>query len=363
MLMTCTPAILNPDGLQEVEQENETSILGTLVHGLCEKLVSTGSYDLGELRQRLNESDFERASVLFNNFLRVWGVASVHMRRPEVEVDFNVELPHCILTGHIDCRHVDADRAFILDYKTGRQHEDHFHQMAAYAFGTWAQSGKPESYTVYVTTVYLEDNTVTPYEFTAAQLREWEAEVGIKLLDLRYVAGRKCAFCRLQDTCPAYKVYAANARDFLLNNPNIPAPTWDAMTPEDRGALVDAMYVLEKAIDRVKLGLRNQVKKAGSVDIGGGKEYVLVETKDFHLDVETAMPILSKRLGRKTVERNARLPLHVVMEEVGFRAPKGNKAKAKQALFEELDAAGAIVRSSSTKMWRRPKGEQQLETP
>lgn len=362
MLMTCAPAVLNPDGLQVVEQENDTALLGTLVHGLCEKLVATGSYDLGQLRQRLNDADFTRASILFNNFLALWRVASVHMRRPEVEQAFNVELSHCFLTGHIDCRHVDASRAFILDYKTGRQHEDHQHQMAAYAYGTWAHAGKPETYTVYVTSVYLEDNAVKPYEFTTAQLLEWEQEVAVKLMDMRYTAGRKCAFCTLQDTCPAYAVYGANARAFLLANPNIPAPTWEAMTPDDRGALVDAMYVLEKSIDRVKLGLRNLVKSAGSLDVGAGKEYALVETSERQIDVAKAMPILIARIGKLAVARNSRLPLEDVLQEFSFKAAKGKKTQARKELFEELDAAGAIIRTKSTRMWRRPKGEQTLET-
>lgn len=362
MLMTCTPAILNPDKLQVVEQENETSLLGTLVHGQCENLVATGSYDLEGLRQRLNEADYDRASMLFSNFLSVWRVASVHMRRPEVEQDFNVELTHCILTGHIDCRHVEPTRAFILDYKTGRQHEDHYHQMASYAYGTWAQQDYPAPYTVYVTSVYLEDNAVKPYEFTNGQLEEWAAELSAKILDTHYMTGRKCAFCTLQDTCPAYAVYGANARAFLLANPNIPAPTWEAMTPEDRGALVDAMYVLEKSIARVKLGLRNQVKKAGSLDVGEGKEYALVETNERQIDVTKAMPVLVARIGKQAVARNSRLPLDAVLTEFAAKAAKGKKAIARKDLLEELEAVGAIVHSKSTRMWRRPKGEQTLET-
>lgn len=361
-LMTCTPSVLNPDGLQVVEQENETALLGTLVHALCEKLVMTGAYDLADLKQRLNEADYDRASLLFNNFLAVWRVASVHMRRPVAEWDFRVELSHCILTGHIDLHYAEQDRAFVLDYKTGRQHEDHYHQMAAYAYGIWAGQGKPENYTVYVTSVYLEDNAVKPYTFTTAQLLEWEKELAVKIMDLRYTAGRKCAFCQLQDTCPAYRVYGANARAYLMENQNIPMPTWEAMTPEDRGALVDAMYVLEKAIDRVKLGLRNLVRERGAVDISGGKEYVLVETKERQIDTEKALPILKARIGAAAIRRHSRIPLDAVLSEFAAKAAKGKKTVARKELFEELDKAGAIVHSTTTRMWRRPKGEQVLNS-
>lgn len=363
-LMTCTPAVLNPDGLVAVEQENETALLGTLVHALCQKLVDTGSYDLMSIKDRLNEADFDRAGMLFNNFLTVWREAQPYMKKPQTEVAFDVELSHCRLTGHIDCIHFDPARAFVLDYKTGRTHEDHYHQMAAYARGAWELAGKPPAFTVYVTVVYLEDNAVHNYTFSVENLREWEQEFEGKLRDTRYVAGRKCAHCTLQGSCPAYRDYGragiALLGEFTVEGVGTPT-NWETLTPEERGNIVDHIYVVEKAIDRVKLTLRNTVKSKGSVDIGGGKEYVLIEQEEKQVDARRALPVLENHIDGDAIKRHVRLPLDAVLSEYAAKAARGQKTVARKELFAKLDAAGAIVRTKITKMWRRPKGEKTLE--
>jgi hypothetical protein len=119
--------------------------------------------------------------------------------------------------------------------------------------------------------------------------------------------------------------------------------------------------VLEKAIDRVKLTLRNKVRSKGSVDIGGGKEYVLIEQEEKQLNVKKAMKVLAKRIGDPVALGIARIPLNEVLTAFGNKAPRGQKQQARKQLFEELDAAGAVVRAKTTKMWRRPKGEKILE--
>lgn len=364
MLMTCTPSVLNPDGLQVVESENETATLGTLVHGLCEELVKTGAVDLEAVKNRVTPEEYERAASLFNNFLTVWGQASRHMTRPITEKFFEVDMVTWWLSGHIDCYHVEKDRAFVLDYKTGRTHEDHYHQMAAYAFLVWTNAGEASNYTVHVSAVYLEDNAIHPYTFTADDLKKWANEVTAKLGDLRYTTGRKCALCTLQDTCPAYKVFASNAVRLFADiheNEYSDLPRWADLEPHERGEVVDKLYVIDKALDRVRLSLRNEVKAKGSVDIGGGKEYALVESEDRVIDVEKAIPILAKRIGAATVHRNSRLPLDSVLSAYAAKAAKGQKGRARKELLEELEAAGAVQKIKSTKMWRRPKGEKTLE--
>jgi RecB family exonuclease len=354
MFMTCNPSVLNPDNLPVVEVENETAMVGTLVHGLAESLVKTGSMELAPLKQRLSEEDYERAGMMVRNFLDVWREAALFIQQPQTELALSAELSHVHLTGTIDVCHIGAKAAYILDYKTGRQHEDHYHQMAAYAFLVWDRAGRPQRYTVLVTTVYLEDKSLTPYTFTPSDLEAWEQEVAKKVLDTRYTAGRKCAFCRLQDSCPAYRVYGTNALKMLADFPEndyASLPSWQSLSPEDRGSIVDQMYVVEKAIDRVKLSLRNTVKSKGRVAVGPKMEYVLVEEEHKQIDTRKALPILLKRIGKQGIDGVSRLPLDEVLTAYAARAAKGQKTKARKELFEELDAAGAVVRAKSTKMF------------
>lgn len=358
LFMVCSNAILNPDKLQAVETENEPALVGTLVHNEAQRMVDTGAYDLAGIKQRVNDADYTRSQMLFNNFLDVWREAKDFMHNPVTEWGFSVELANLVLTGHIDVHALEATRAFVLDYKTGRQHEDHYHQMAAYAYGVWDKAGRPDGFTVYVTSVYLEDKTVTPYIFTTDQLREWAKTVEQQVSMQRYTAGRKCAFCPLQGSCPAYRTFTTGALAVL--NDDV-AVAWEEMTEEERGGLIDRMYVIEKAIDRIKLSLRNLVRGRGAVDIGGGKEYVLVEQVEKQVDPEKALPILLESIGQGGFIRSAKLSLDAVLTAHASRAGKGLKMKARKELFEKLDKAGAIVRVKTTKMWRRPKGESVME--
>jgi hypothetical protein len=57
----------------------------------------------------------------------------------------------------------------------------------------------------------------------------------------------------------------------------------------------------------------------------------------------------------------ATLNLNEVLDAFAARAARGGKTTARNELFRELDAAGAVVRIKSTKMARRPKGEKTLE--
>lgn len=361
--MSCTNAVLNPHNLQVVETENEPAVVGTIVHALCQSLVETGAYDLTTLNG-LSEADQDRGRMMFNNFLTVWQEARLHMTSPHVEVQFEVELSHCVLTGHIDCLSIQPARAFILDYKTGRQHEDHYHQMAAYAMGLWVQAGKPENFVIYVSTVYLEDTAVHPYTFTPDSLRQWEAMVAAQIVQQRYTVGRKCAVCSLQDSCPAARYYAASIITLLGNlheSEYTDLPSWESLSPEDRGAIVDKMYMLDKSLDRLRLSLRNHVKSKGAVDIGGGKEMAIIEQEERTVNASAAIPILLNRIGPSAVTQVSRLPLEAVLTAYAAKAAKGRKTQARNELLAELEAAGAIQKSKSTKMFRRPVGEKVLK--
>jgi len=361
MLMVCTNSIMNPDGILPVENETETSLLGTIIHSLCQSIVDTGSFDLMSYKDRLNQEDFDRASMCVSNFMTAWRQASLYMKTPQTEVEFEVELAHVIVTGHIDNLQLDPARAFILDYKTGRMHEDHYHQMAAYAYGAWDKAGRPPIFNVFVTTIYLEDNSIQNYEWDVAGLLAWEREVSVQVLQLRYTAGRKCAFCPLQGGCPAYRSWGAGAVGIFSDDITVPAKTWEEMTPEERGDLVDKMYVIKKAIDRANLGLRNLVKSTGAVDVGDGKEYVLVEEEQKQVNSRIALPILTTYLGKEVVTNNTQLSLDAVLGAYSQRAARGQKTAARKELFEILEKAGAITRVKQTKMWRRPIGEKTLE--
>lgn len=361
LLMTCSNAVLNPDNLRFVESANEMADVGTHVHALAETLVNTGSFDLESVKDRMSVQDYDRAGKLMRNFLRLWNEAKKTMTAPKTEFFHEAELSNCIISGHIDLSSMGAKVAYILDYKAGRQHEDHYHQMGAYSFLLWDKAGRPTTYTIHTTVAYLEDLSLHPYTFTASDLVTWEKEIAAQVLQVRYTAGRKCALCPLSSTCPAYRAYFTGAVGIFNDETAFPGTSWEEMTPDQRGELIDKMYAVGRAIDRAKLGLRNLVRSKGSVDISNGKEMTLVEDATLFLDTARALPVLDKRVGRGTVMKYARIPLDEMLTVFSNKAAKGQKIKARSALLEELQAAGAVVRAASTKMFRRPKGEKVME--
>lgn len=361
-LMTCTPSVIHPEGAVPVEGENETALLGTLVHALCETVVETGEYDVQTLQQRLSDADYGRAMMLFTNFLDVWNQARKFMVDPKVEWygEATLDIPEELrVTGHIDVHQAYDDRAYVMDYKTGRQHENHYHQMAAYAFLIWNAQHRPFPYTVYVTAVYLEDKTTQSYTFTPDSLNKWAAEVVQKVGDRRFVVGRKCSFCTIQGSCEAYRTYVSGAIGAIEGGPWGDVKVWERMEPEDRGQLADAIYVAEKAIDRAKFGLRMAVRKQGALDLGKGQQYELIDQTERGVDAGKARKVLAKVLPEW--EAHARFRLDDLLTEYARRAPRGEKGKYKKELLDKLADAGAIITATSTKMYRRPKNETKLD--
>jgi hypothetical protein len=360
--MTCTNSVIHPEGMIPVEGDNETARLGTMVHALAESVVRTGEYDLTPLRNELSDSDFARAMMLTANWLDVWSRIKPFMTDPVVEKYLECTVQYkgepVTLTGHIDVHQAYSDRAFIVDYKTGRQHENHYHQMAGYAYLVWADQGYPADYTLYVTAVYLEDKTTQSYTFTADSINAWSLELLAKVEDRRFVVGRKCAFCLVQGSCEAYRSYVGGSIAALSAAPH-DLKQWEEMDAVDRGELADRMYVVEKAIERAKLGLRQSVRKRGSLDMGKGYQYELVESEERGVNASKAVKVLKRNLP--DWEKHARFRLDDILVAYTRNVPRGEKGRAKAALLAELEKAGAIFTAKSTKMYRRPKNEKVLD--
>lgn len=361
LFMTCTPAILNPDKLTLTDQSNEQSENGTLVHGLTEDYVRTGSYDIEALKKRMSNEDYDRTGRLMRNFLKMWKEAKDYFPNPETESYLKAETERLTISGHIDVLSLSAGQAYLLDYKTGRQHEDHYHQLAGYAFLVWDKAGRPREYVVNASAIYLEDLSVHAYRFTADAIIKWVKEIDAKALDLRYVVGRKCAGCHLNSECKAHDAYIKGTLRTFNDETTVPGKTWQQLKPVQRGEMLDRIYVVERAIDRAKLGLRNIVRAKGSLDIGDGKEMVLVDDTSTFLDTRRALPVLQKKLGADAIAQVARLPLDDVLTAYSRRASKGRKMKAREDLLAMLEKANAVIRVVTTKMFRRPKNEKKLE--
>jgi len=368
--MTCAPSELNPEKFQEVHLEIEPAELGTLVHDFAERIVKTAEYSVEELKAR-RPQDMERAELLIRNFYTVWEEAKQALDHPQTELYREATLVEndavkIVLTGHIDLCQVGPNSALILDYKTGRLHDNHYHQIAGYSFLLWDYAGRPDNFTVSVSVVYLEDLSITNYSFTADELRKWQAEVIAKTSDTRYTVGKKCAFCKIQGSCPAYREYTQAAiRFFQSDDAQKGRVAWTEAEPDERGSLVDVMYVVKKGAERVTDSLKAALqgkKGEASLDLGGGTVYTKIVRKDKVLKVEKALPILRDRFKQELIDDITTIKLSDVLDLVAQFAPPRGKGKAKAEFLDKLTAAGAVVEVQNERFERRNATEQKLGT-
>lgn len=371
-LMVCSPSVLNPEGWPDVEQEIKPAALGTAVHEFAERIVATNTYDTAELEGRFpDKADQERANLLISNFFTIWQEAKQVMTDPKTELEHEATLVNddnykIKLTGHIDLCQVNANGAIILDYKTGRSHEDHYHQIAGYAYLLWDYAGRPAEFDVQVSVVYLEDLSIQNYSFSADGLDKWQKDVYSKVKDTRYVVSRKCGVCGLNASCPT----AAADRDFTFkflmgDDAQKGKVSWMSMTPEERGVLIDRMYVIKKGLEKVEISLKaamaGQKKSINRLDIGKGMVYERVKMRSKVLNTRKALPLLRKRFSSDLLDELYTLKLDDVLALVAKFAPRGKKVEARNEWLAKLAEAGAIEESSWEKFSRRPKNELQHE--
>lgn len=364
-LMTCTPSTITPDGMVAVHNEVDAAGLGTLVHEFAQRIVDSGTYEQEQLKGRYPE-DQARAEQLIRNFFTLWSEAKEILTAPQTEVYHETELaPGILLTGHIDLCQIEAEQTLILDYKTGRVHENHYHQIAGYAALAWDKAGRPGKYTVRVQVVYLEDLTATAYTFEAADLEAWVREVVAKLDDKRYIVSRKCAFCPVQGSCPAYREYTQAAIRFLQSdNAQKGKVKWMDVEPEERGSLLDVMYVVEQGIKRVKESLRSAMQgteKDVRLDIGDNMVYTKVVRTELGLNTKRALPTLRQRFMPEILDEILKADLTDVLQLIGKYSPKNSKQTAKDAFLRKLKSVGAIFSIKRERFERRPADEQELE--
>jgi hypothetical protein len=370
-LMVCPASVLNPDGLPRVEVYGEAAEFGTAMHGFCQELVETGEFNLTPVIDR-HPTEAGRAKKIADNFLTVWNMARLRITKPVCELAHSTVLAespeHLVtLTGHIDVCQIDIGGAFILDYKTGRSHENHYHQLAGYAFILWDYAGKPDVFSVNIAVVYLEDNTTQSYLLKASDLKSWKTSVMEKALAPSYVVSRKCGYCNIASQCKPHAEDVAYTLSFLESeDAHSRRVGWKSMTPEERGKLIDRMYVVERGIQKVKSSLKAAMlgdvahRPVNRLDIGNGMVYERVTVKGHTVVSDKAWDVLKGRFDEKIVRDISELPLGAILSLVASYAPMGKKIKAKADMLERLVERGAVLVEQSERFLRRPADESQL---
>lgn len=353
LFMSCPNSVLNPDELLEVEQEFEAAETGTLIHRLAEDYVLEGNDDIDFYADRLRMLDgYDRAHELFPNIKKTWGLASEVFEEPKLEQYLQADLSSDLrITGHIDVSEAFDDVAYVLDWKTGRVRDDHYHQMSGYAYLIWRDrfEGEPRcerhlEYVVHCTVCYCDDGSLYKYSFTGKQLHDWANDVLAQAQNTRYVYNKRCVYCPLATKCEGYKakvtaavgtVTATEAVDLLRD-----------MSDDERADALQKLKIVENAVRSFRSALKDDVRANGPMPTGDGREYVIKKQTKRELNPARALPILNEHLTSKEVYDATSISLPKAVAAVKKRADCGLKTEAAEHLVTDLTRAKAIFTHS-----------------
>jgi hypothetical protein len=163
-----------------------------------------------------------------------------------------------------------------------------------------------------------------------------------------YSPGPSCEYCPRKSECPARNEMLQSAGRDIAALAGAPET---AITPARLAALWPQRCALKKAVDEYDRQCRLAVAENGAIPGPDGME--LAAEVGSRSSVEYVPEILEKYVGdmggvRATVSRRD------IEDAVKSAAPPRQKGKMVAACFQELDAAGAIIRSEFEKLvWRK----------
>lgn len=348
LLFSCPNAILNPEKLVPVRVNNGLEQLGNLIHAAIQRAVETGDVDFRQIEARYEQSEIERAKFLFANGMKAVEEARRDMKNPQFEVEIAFETEKFSVTGHVDVLDLHPTRAYVLDFKTGRTRDDHYHQMVGYAVGAWSKMGRPRSFEVHAAYIYLETGEVTVISLTAADMDAWIKE--LDGLPVQYAVNRRCVYCPLHDSCPAFRTYVKGSMGFLLDVKNAPE-TVKKMDKEQLSRLAIALKVADDSKERIRSYIKDMLLKTGKdLEFGNGDKFAITTTKRKILLTQKALPIIAKYVTTRDVAKATTLGLQALLTAAASRAKGGMRAVMRNELETKLRAAGAVVETESVQM-------------
>ena len=347
--MACPGSIRPEPGEVLIEHANEYAALGSAVHEVLAGMVLASNGEGPDTRAVAMKygSDPDELARLVGYGLHAWRSLEQYYPEPETEIDMEYPGEGFLLTGHIDLGSPGEDWVNFLDWKSGYKQPDYFHQMMGYA--RLVTAFFPNVKTVRATVVWLRDWTQDTLLVTASDVAKWEEGLIARVVnwDGTYSAGAHCQYCPRFASCPARQALVRSALvDIQATEELFPARD-GSIAPNAMPAIV-SMYregklsIVKGLLDQIDNIIRDYIQAVGPIDLGNGRELALVgENRDEILPLQ-AWPILSEHLTNEQLAPAIKIGKTALLDAVADLAGKGQKARAKAQLMEELKAAGAV---------------------
>lgn len=187
------------------EPENDALIKGSLVHKLAEQYVR------GQLKKYPPElgaafkdrfAELKKLNALLEQdwaFNKDWGVVGWFAKDAWCRIKMDL---HYLLTTNGKTHKANSTRVVTIDYKTGREHQEHAQQRSLYALGAFHMY--PDANAVRVEHWYLDHGTVGIDEFVRSDVKklltQWEQRTRAMLADKRFAPcpGSYCRWCHFR---------------------------------------------------------------------------------------------------------------------------------------------------------------------
>lgn len=334
-----------------INETSDLAELGTAAHKGLAVLVGTGRVDWQGVPELARGHGFniKELRALIAAGARLWWQVSESFPSAEAEVDLVRRGPGYVLTGHVDVLGRSRRTARPADWKGGRLDSDHREQLLGYA--ALALFRDPELDDAEGGILWIRDQDFEPYSLRRSQLEAWEERLIREVVqwDGTYRPGPHCRHCRRRHECPAAQALARYDVQ-AITSAELDAAL-DKLTPNDKVALLLAAREVEKKAKRIVAALRQYVADHGDV-IGESQRLTLQHDEDRSIDVLKAFPILAEQWGFGDAEmgRVLRLAISEVESIIATRAPPRKGAAYVREFRAQLDAAGAVATSTTTKL-------------
>ena len=371
-MMEACPASLEEAEIK-IDRVGEPAKLGKAVHSICEEIVKTDR--IPELRPFALENNVEDKmddlEFLAHSACRLWEGTKEqpglkrYFHNPSVEVtdDFTFQATNQFgekvpvrIHGRADVQEIFDDHAIVLDWKTGRKHDEYNYvgQMKALAVLAAAKSKKIKKISTML--VWLREGAASPIvTFTREELKRWL--VSFAKHDLfwdgkTYRPGPHCRFCPRYLECPARKKMLSQSIALFSNSD----------VTEKLGGWLKESEKLAIAIDQARLvaqAAKDFVEQAKElldghepIPVPGkpGYGYAVVEGSGaVKILPRKAWPIISEELDEDDIEACISISATKLKKALMNKAEHGQKAAFMKEMMEKLEKAGALIQGAPRK--------------
>lgn len=257
------------------------------------------------------------------------------------------------LTGTADVliHHKNPEAVTIIDWKTGRRDSDYREQVIGYC--ALALDLFPGAELALAKLAWVRNNEVEAYSLTRADFASWKARLLAQGQDDTFRPGAHCQYCPRKHSCPAREEMQRSALATLKSDRTrvlreLPADEQVSLYRKAR----EIGFLASQVLDEIK----DLVTERGGLE-GGGVRLSIVEEERRTLRPMAAWPVLQKYLSDEGLANS--VTVHITKaEDIVARAAteaegRGAGKAKREAMVAELEAAGAITRTTMKKLTER----------